>query len=381
MSPSQADILNVPSEYLTIEEAIDVALDGDTILVSLGTYYPNEDIVIPEGVKLSGEHWSVCTIDLGKTFQIQLNDDSIIEGFKITTPPDGRDIILALNVNSPSITNNVIQGNQGVGNGIAAIFLDQSVGIIENNVIDGEHTGIRTRAADDSIVFNNIVVNTIYSLLDTDNSIFSMDYNLFWNNSRNPEIININNILADPRFLDINDGDYRLCADLSPCIDTGHPNIIYDDVDDSRNDIGADGGPEGVSLDTDETCDDENNGGNNGGGTPSDEYGEALIQPNCFIATVAYGTPMAQQVKILCQFRDKYLLSNALGNKFVALYYKYSPPVADYIAQEKWLRKSVRIVLWPFIVFSWFMLKFSLLEKLGIGIGLFLVSKSLIKKF
>ncbi len=380
---SMASTFNVPSEYLTVQEAIDApAVAGDIILVSLGTYYPNDDVVIPEGVKLSGEHWDACTIDLGGVFQIQLNDDTVIEGFKIINPPDGRDIILALNVGSVSIKNNIIQGNQGVGNGIAAIFLDQSVGIVENNIINGENTGIRTRAADNSLVFNNIIVNTVYSLLDTDSSIFSMDYNLFWNNSRNPEIIDTNNILADPQFIDINDDDYRLCSDISPCIDAGHPNITYNDVDDSRNDIGADGGPEGVSLDTDETCDEENGSSDDDvSGTPAEEYGEALIQPKCFIATAAYGTPMVRQVKILCQFRDDYLLTNLPGKYFVDLYYKYSPSIAEYIVQRKWLRKSVRIALWPFIMFSWFMLKLSLLEKLGIGIGLFLASKSLTKKF
>lgn len=354
--PSQAANLNVPSEYLTIEEAIDVAVDGDTILVSLGTYYPNEDIVIPEGVKLSGEHWDTCTINLDGSFQIQLNDDTTVEGFKIINPADGRNMILALNINSPSIINNVIQGNQGVGNGIAAIFLDKSDGIVENNIINGENTGIRTRAADDSKIFNNIVVNTVYSLLDTDSSIFSMDYNLFWNNSRTPDITDTNNLLVNPQFLDIDDDDYRLCSDISPCVDGGHPNIIYNDVDDSRNDIGADGGPEGVSLDTDEICADENGGNDDVSGTPADEHGEALIQTSCFIATAAYGTPMAKQVRILCRFRDKYLLTNAMGRKFVAFYYKYSPPIADYIAQRKWLRKVIRIVLCPFIMFSWLIL-------------------------
>jgi hypothetical protein len=33
----------------------------------------------------------------------------------------------------------------------------------------------------------------------------------------------------------------------------------------------------------------------------------------CFVATVAYGTPMAEEVKTLCDFRDKYLLTNPAG--------------------------------------------------------------------
>src|SRR5262249_36600880 len=47
----------------------------------------------------------------------------------------------------------------------------------------------------------------------------------------------------------------------------------------------------------------------------------------CFIATAAFGTPMAQEVQILCAFRDQYLLTNWLGQAFIALYYRYSPPL------------------------------------------------------
>ena len=35
---SYATILNVPDEYTTIQEAIDAAVDTDTVLVDQGTY-------------------------------------------------------------------------------------------------------------------------------------------------------------------------------------------------------------------------------------------------------------------------------------------------------------------------------------------------------
>lgn len=370
---SIAATLNVcPSgcAYSSIQAAIDVAVDGDTVSVAAGTYYLDEDLIIPEGVKLSGEHWEVCIIDLGGYFQIQPSNYTIIAGFKIIIPPNGRDMILAVNAISLSITNNVIQGNLDAGTGIAAIFLDNSSGRIENNVIDGEHTGIRTRAADDSIIINNIVVNTVYSLVDTDSSIFSMDYNDFWNNTNSPDITDTNNISADPRFVDADDGDYRLCPNLSPCIDVGHPDVAYNDVDDSRNDMGADGGPEGVSLDITASCTTEN-------GDEEESETEVLtgsLFHTCFIATAAYGTPMTKQVRILCQFRDEYLLTNALGSRFVDFYYKYSPSIADYITQREWLRKLIRVSLWPLVAFSLFMLKLGLVEKLGILIVLLLAS-------
>lgn len=65
----------------------------------------------------------------------------------------------------------------------------------------------------------------------------------------------------------------------------------------------------------------------------------------CFIATAAYGTETASQLDILRDFRDQVLLENALGSRFVEAYYKVSPPVADFIAKNDFLRAVVREVL------------------------------------
>jgi hypothetical protein len=69
----------------------------------------------------------------------------------------------------------------------------------------------------------------------------------------------------------------------------------------------------------------------------------------CFIASAAFGTEFVEKINVLRSFRDKYLLNNAEGKAFLKAYYKYSPPVADYIAQRGWLRAVVRILLLPVI--------------------------------
>jgi hypothetical protein len=71
--------------------------------------------------------------------------------------------------------------------------------------------------------------------------------------------------------------------------------------------------------------------------------------PNCFIATAAFGTPMASQIQILRDFRDSYLMTNALGREFVGFYYRVSPPVATYIAEREGLRMVIRWLLLPII--------------------------------
>ena len=75
------------------------------------------------------------------------------------------------------------------------------------------------------------------------------------------------------------------------------------------------------------------------------------VEPNlsCFIATAAFGTPMASQVQVLRDFRDSYLMTNDAGRMFVNFYYNNSPVIANYIAQKEGLRTATRWTLMPII--------------------------------
>ncbi len=70
--------------------------------------------------------------------------------------------------------------------------------------------------------------------------------------------------------------------------------------------------------------------------------------PLCFIATASYGLESGE-VGLLCDFRDKCLLTNPLGTAFVKAYYKLSPPVADFIAESEPLKAAVRVALKPLV--------------------------------
>jgi len=72
----------------------------------------------------------------------------------------------------------------------------------------------------------------------------------------------------------------------------------------------------------------------------------------CFIATAAYGTPMAEEIQILREFRDEYLLTNPLGRAFVDLYYRVSPPIAEFITEHPILKPIVRAGLVPVVAMS-----------------------------
>lgn len=78
---------------------------------------------------------------------------------------------------------------------------------------------------------------------------------------------------------------------------------------------------------------------------------DQFIGPGCFIATAAYGTPFDSRLDSLRNFRDRFLMPNRPGRAIVSLYYRHSPPIADYIAERNWLRKVVRGLLAP-VVFT-----------------------------
>jgi polyhydroxybutyrate depolymerase len=65
----------------------------------------------------------------------------------------------------------------------------------------------------------------------------------------------------------------------------------------------------------------------------------------CFIATAAYGTPTAKQLDVLRAFRDEVLLKSTVGSRLVDLYYRTSPPIANFISEHNVVRTLVRELL------------------------------------
>ena len=87
-----------------------------------------------------------------------------------------------------------------------------------------------------------------------------------------------------------------------------------------------------------------------GGGTQTGDDGGG---GGCFIATAAFGSLLEPQVVLLRQFRDNVLLATDPGRLFVSLYYRFSPPVADVIAGNVFLKSVVRICLYPLVGLSY----------------------------
>jgi len=73
----------------------------------------------------------------------------------------------------------------------------------------------------------------------------------------------------------------------------------------------------------------------------------------CFVATAAWGSPMAPKVMILRRFRDQVLLGSAFGRSLVDAYYVEGPALAQLIEGRPVLRAAARALLWPLVGIAW----------------------------
>ena len=179
----EADII-VPTDYPTIQEAIDNAADGDTILVLNGTYH--EHIKIQKTITLIGEDKEKTIIDGdGSGDCIYIPSDSGIEGFDITiknlTIRNGYNGIKADTVSAKSdivIENNIIKENEH------GIYMDFCwAQIIRRNHITSNTYGIRIHEGGRHEISENTVDSNSYGIyLDTNVKYCTVSKNAVSNN-------------------------------------------------------------------------------------------------------------------------------------------------------------------------------------------------------
>jgi hypothetical protein len=293
--------LHVPEMYETIQDAIDIAFDGNTILVAPGTYHENIDFLGKAITVKSTDGPEVTIIDGDQnhnvvTFNSDETANSVLDGFTISNGSDydgggincyGSSPVILGNIitqngaffgggisctedSLPVIKNNIITNNTAIDSG-GGIFSAHSWPIITNNVItnnSADETGggicYYTYYGDPISITNNIIINNIAGSYG--GGIYSwgpsptITFCNVWNNTPDNYYAcdpDSSCIEDDPQFI-----EHPICGpyyldESSPCIDTGNPSPEYNDIEDpnnpgfalppgqntTRNDMGCYGGP------------------------------------------------------------------------------------------------------------------------------------------
>jgi parallel beta-helix repeat protein len=148
----------VPDQYSTIQEAINNAVDGDTIFVKAGTYY--EHVVVNKTVSLVGEGCSTTIVDGNGTGCViyVLWDNVSITGFTIQRGEFG---IYVLNAMYTEILGNTMAHNIGSGWGTGMRLDSAGYTLVHDNEITDNWRAIHLIASSPyvSIYRNNMTYN------------------------------------------------------------------------------------------------------------------------------------------------------------------------------------------------------------------------------
>lgn len=157
---TSAPIIFVPGDYPTIQQAVDAAVDGETILVAPGTYDENLQIPAKDVIIRTDEDGDPGTIDLSPettfidgnqsgrvvTFQGGTGPDVTLRGFTIVNGYDTTFSFAAGGIycdtdSSPTITDNIIIGNAcDFGAGGLKTESENASHVIANNIISGNYS-------------------------------------------------------------------------------------------------------------------------------------------------------------------------------------------------------------------------------------------------
>ncbi len=213
--------LLVPSDYPTIQAAIDSARNGDVIVVSQGSYRENIDFkgkrIIVKGTDSTNPIVVTATvIDGGSngpvvTFKNNESSATIIEGFTITngwgSSSNGNGGGIAIQSASPLVRNNAIIGNKSASQGGGIYVYEGSPTITNNTIAKNEANdyggGIHVERSSLSLIGNSIESN------------YARTYGGGGVSAKSSVLSMTNNALESNRTSSVGGGLYMLDCDLT----------------------------------------------------------------------------------------------------------------------------------------------------------------------
>jgi len=158
VAPSEAELIEVPYDYKSIQEAINNANPGNTIFVYNGTYY--EHVIINKSLSLIGQNVEITTIDgsgTGTAIHISANNVKV-QGFTVRNGETG---IHLKNCNTIIIEETRIENNIFDG-----IKMESSINTtIRRNTIEkiSQNAIYLLNSSSNVIVYNNITCDSRWS--------------------------------------------------------------------------------------------------------------------------------------------------------------------------------------------------------------------------
>ena len=153
------NILRVPVDFPTIQDAINHANPGDVIYVYNGTFF--ENIIVNKSVTLIGQSIDSTILDgNGSGSVITITASNVmVKGFTIKNSglnvDDG-----GILISTPS-SNNVITGNKIIGNNYGIWLYMSTRNTVSDNLILGNRKGIALYTSSENILVNNVISENV----------------------------------------------------------------------------------------------------------------------------------------------------------------------------------------------------------------------------
>jgi len=162
-------VIKVPDDYPTIQEAINAANPGDTIIVSSGLYAEGQ-INVTKSLTLLADG-GVLVDGLGKGHVFYVNETAVtIEGFTVRNSKIGFYAGITLeNVQNCTISRNIITDNWG---GVSLSLSDNNI-IVGNEIADNTVSSISLSESSNNKLVNNTLTGDGVSLYKSSNNTIS----------------------------------------------------------------------------------------------------------------------------------------------------------------------------------------------------------------